>query len=47
MRYIIGYNSKIHKYVLMDYEFNFIAEFEFARDVFQFCEEHGYDYTIL
>lgn len=47
MRYIIGYNSQIHKYVLMSPDWKWIGEFELAKDVFQYCEDHGYEYAIL
>lgn len=47
MRYVIGYNSQIHKYVLLNPEWEVIAEFELARDLFKFCDENGYDYVIL
>lgn len=47
MPYFIGYNSQIHKYVLMDYDFNNVGEFESAKDLFEYCENNGYKYTFL
>lgn len=47
MRYIIGYNSQIHKYVLLNPDWEFVAEFEFAEDLFEYCDSRGYEYTIL
>jgi hypothetical protein len=47
MTYFIGYNSQIHKYVLLDYELEWVAEFEYAKDLFEYCDSRGYKYTIL
>lgn len=45
--YLIGYNSQIHKYVLMNPDWEVVGEFEFAKDLLAYCDEHGYTYTIL
>jgi hypothetical protein len=47
MRYFVGYNSQIHKYVLLDNELKWVAEFEWAKDLFEYCDERGYEYVIL
>jgi hypothetical protein len=47
MHYFVGYNSQIHKYVLLDYDLNWIAEFEWARDLFDYCDQNNYKYAIL
>ena len=47
MRYFVGYNSQIHKYVLLDPDLEFVKEFELAKDLFEYCDEQGYDYAIL
>lgn len=47
MQYFIGYNSQIHKYVLLDSNLEFVAEFEWVKDLFNYCDEKGYEYVIL
>ena len=47
MKYFVGYNSQIHKYVLLDNNLEWVAEFEWAKDLFEYCDSHGYQYVIL
>lgn len=47
MRYFVGYNSQIHKYILLDHDLKWVAEFEWAKDLFEYCESNGYEYVIL
>lgn len=46
-RYFVGYNSQIHKYVLLDPMLDVVAEFEWSKDLFDYCDKNGYKYVIL
>lgn len=45
--YCIGYDSLDQKYVLLDAKLEFIAEFDSAKEAFDYCDKHLYKYITL